>query len=317
MESTVFTSDHFWIEQIADGVYAAVARDGGGAGCNAGIVDLGKETLVLDTFQTPIAAEDLRAATQVLTGRPPRYVVNTHHHPDHWLGNQTFPEAVVVSTHKALENMPGVLERFPMCTGDTAAIKEIIDQERASLETTSNERERAEIERWIARWQYVLQATPGFQPRTPYQTFDGTLALRGSKRQVELMTRGHGHSPGDCFLVLPAERIAFLGDLAFFKCQPYMGDCNPQRWIAQLAWLERSDVLTFVPGHGPLGTKEDVILERQYIAHLRAVVLRAIREGESIESVLDRPLPSPVDAWSPDGRPLAVNVETLFRLLAR
>ena len=53
---------HFRLEQIAEGVYAAIAREGGAAHSNAGIVDLGDRTLVFDTLGTPKAAEELRAA---------------------------------------------------------------------------------------------------------------------------------------------------------------------------------------------------------------------------------------------------------------
>ncbi len=93
------SSKHFSIEQLADGVYAVLARDGGGAVSNAGLVDLGDSTLVIDTFVTPTAGEYLRADAQRLTGRIPRYVVNTHFHNDHIWGNQAFlPEADIIST---------------------------------------------------------------------------------------------------------------------------------------------------------------------------------------------------------------------------
>jgi hypothetical protein len=44
------TSGDFEIKKLADGVYAAIHKPGGRAVCNAGIVDLGKETLVIDPF---------------------------------------------------------------------------------------------------------------------------------------------------------------------------------------------------------------------------------------------------------------------------
>jgi len=49
---------HYRLEQVADGAWAAVAASDFAA-ANAGIVDLGGETLVFDTFWSPFAAHAL------------------------------------------------------------------------------------------------------------------------------------------------------------------------------------------------------------------------------------------------------------------
>ncbi len=67
-----FTSHHFHLERLADGVYAAINSDEGWAICNASIIDLGDRTLVYDSFTSPQAASDLRDAAEYLTGRPAR-----------------------------------------------------------------------------------------------------------------------------------------------------------------------------------------------------------------------------------------------------
>ena len=94
-------SKHFRLQQLADGVYAAVHIDGGAAIGNAGIVDLGDRTLVYDTFLTPQAAEDLRIAAEALTGRPIDAVLNSHWHNDHIWGNQVFDaDTDIISTEE-------------------------------------------------------------------------------------------------------------------------------------------------------------------------------------------------------------------------
>jgi glyoxylase-like metal-dependent hydrolase (beta-lactamase superfamily II) len=93
------TSKHFRLEQLLDGVYAAIGIPGSGSGSNAGIIDLGDRTLVFDTFLTPQAGDDLRAAAEHLTGRPVAAVINSHWHADHIHGNQAF----------ALVNVPSSL----------------------------------------------------------------------------------------------------------------------------------------------------------------------------------------------------------------
>jgi hypothetical protein len=59
-EIQVYDSNHFELIQIRDGIYAAIAKDGGGAVGNAGFVDLGDKVIVFDTFNTQQAALDLK-----------------------------------------------------------------------------------------------------------------------------------------------------------------------------------------------------------------------------------------------------------------
>src|SRR5450830_703053 len=99
MSPSTSESRHFVFEQLADGVFAAIERDGGWAISNAGIVDLGGLTVVYDTSLTPRAAQDLRRFAEEVTGRAPDIVVNSHYHNDHIWGNQVFaPEAQIVSS---------------------------------------------------------------------------------------------------------------------------------------------------------------------------------------------------------------------------
>ena len=98
-----FESKHFIIQKLADGVFAAVSKNGGYAICNAGIIDLGDATLIFDPFMTPEAAEDLKKASQLLTGHKVKYVVNSHYHNDHIGGNQVFDMAGIISTVRTRE----------------------------------------------------------------------------------------------------------------------------------------------------------------------------------------------------------------------
>lgn len=94
-----FTSKHFDLIQLTDGVYVAIHRIGGQAICNAGIIDLGDCTLIFDTFLSPVAALDLKSSVEALNLSPIRLVVNSHCHNDHIRGNQVFAkEANILAT---------------------------------------------------------------------------------------------------------------------------------------------------------------------------------------------------------------------------
>jgi glyoxylase-like metal-dependent hydrolase (beta-lactamase superfamily II) len=104
MEQGLPPSPHFELEKLADGVYAAIARDAGAAGGNAGIINLGDQTMVFDTFLTPRAATDLRVAAEFLAERQVAFVINSHWHNAHIRGNQVFtPETEILSTRSTLQ----------------------------------------------------------------------------------------------------------------------------------------------------------------------------------------------------------------------
>jgi glyoxylase-like metal-dependent hydrolase (beta-lactamase superfamily II) len=310
------TSEHFTLEELADGVYAAIAIKGKAAFSNAGIVDLGDRTIVFDAFETPIAAQDLRQVAESLTGRPPTILVISHGHDDHWLGDQAFAGATIISTPTIREQMVASAAGIEEDKANPGEIESIIREQQERLVNETDERRRAEIEHTIARWQYALQALLTLDPLFPDQTFDGQVVFHGAQRKVELVTRGKGHTTSDCTLILPQERIAFAGDLAFFGRQPFMAACDPQAWVAQLEGFERSEIEVFVPGHGPVGTKADVALEREYILMLEDWVTQALGRGEPVEEVLKQSLPVPFDAWSIDGLPAEHNVRAMYELLS-
>src|SRR3989449_11725724 len=80
--------DDFQLVKVADGVYAAIARPGGLASGNAGFIVGDGGVLVVDTFFTPVAVEELVGEIEKLTQQPINYAVNTHYHLDHSGVNQ-------------------------------------------------------------------------------------------------------------------------------------------------------------------------------------------------------------------------------------
>lgn len=103
-KSNHLRSKHFRLQQLTKSTYAAIAEDGGSAICNAGIIDLGGQIVVFDTFLTPQAAMDLQLMTEELFGRKPQIVVNSHYHNDHIWGNQVFiPGSQIISSVRTRE----------------------------------------------------------------------------------------------------------------------------------------------------------------------------------------------------------------------
>jgi cyclase len=310
-------SEHFDLIEVAAGAYAAIGVEGGGAYSNAGIVDLGDQTLIFDTFQTVRAAQDLRVAAEHLTGRQATAVIISHAHGDHWMGNQVFADhAPIIATEEIREQMSTTAENIKQLQEDPSKLKAMIQQNEAQLQAETDEGKRASLVALNARWRRTLEMLPTLELWLPNQTFDGKRVFHGTHRTAELLTKGKGHTSSDCYLVLPEERVAFVGDLAFFQCQPFMGYCDPEAWKAQLEGMERSDVETFVPGHGPVGTKADIALLRKYITALEDMVSRTVARGGTVEDALQQSLPDPFDVWISGDRDLfETNVRSSYQRL--
>jgi glyoxylase-like metal-dependent hydrolase (beta-lactamase superfamily II) len=158
---------------------------------------------------------------------------------------------------------------------------------------------------------------PNLQLHFPTRTFDGRLEFQGSRRRAELITLGKGHSDGDCFLLLAEDKTIFMGDLGFFRCHPFMGNCDPTAWIEQLEIMEQMDIQTFIPGHGPLGTKADIALQKRYIKVLEEMVVSVVTTGGSLDDALKQSFPESLESWLSSGTTrFESNVRFLFERLA-
>ncbi|MBI1897755.1 MAG: MBL fold metallo-hydrolase [Acidobacteria bacterium] len=93
----------FDIEKVADGVYGAVARPVPILNCNAVVFELSDGVLIVDTHSKPSAAAALAAQLKrEVSGKPVKYVVNSHFHWDHSQGGAAYrklsPKADVIAS---------------------------------------------------------------------------------------------------------------------------------------------------------------------------------------------------------------------------
>jgi cyclase len=284
-------SSHFRLKSLADGVHAAVATAGGFGLCNAGIVDLGGETLVFDTMLTPTAGRDLARAAERLTGHRPGFAVNSHWHGDHIWGNSAFVGSHIVSSRKVRAN---ILHRSrAQFESDRRAMRsEIPKIDRPGSEYAKRDREM--VRGWF-RGVVALPRTHRIIP--PDLTFEDQIEIVGSRRRVQLITYGGGHSPSDVFAFLPEERILFAGDLAMRGLHPSVGDGRPDRWIAILRRMERLRPRTVVPGHGPPGPGSTLATTRTYLGDVQRIARASLLRGVAIEGLAQVPIPPRYRRW--------------------
>ena len=234
----------FKLADLGHDVFAGIDIDGH-AGSNAGFVIGDDGVLVIDSFFAPAASKALLEEIRKRTRLPIRYVVNTHYHLDHTMGNGVFHDAgatIVAQRHVA----DWVHSENPKFFGD-----KITPEQKASI-----------------------AAIPA-----PTVLVDRRMTLKLGKREIEVVERA-GHTGGDVTVFIPDARVLFCGDLLWKKIPPNLIDATVAKWVPTLTAIEQTPHagdLTYVPGHGDVANLADVAAFRGYLEAVR----NAVRAGQA------------------------------------
>jgi glyoxylase-like metal-dependent hydrolase (beta-lactamase superfamily II) len=286
----------FEIERIADGVYVARRAEHAGLMFNANAVFVvsDDEVVVVDTTITPSSAKELLAAIAKLTTKPVRFVVNTHFHDDHVMGNAVFRDAYPGATFVAHEytrvdmTTDGVTNRKQLVEGAPAILdrmRELMTEKKSLGGWPLTDEERASYLSDIAQVDRYLAEAPSFEIVLPTVTFEERLTLHAGNRTVELRHLGAGHSRGDTVVWLPDDAIAIVGDLVSLPV-PLAGlKSSIAEWPETLDRLLALHPKTIVPGHGPvLHDDAYVRLTRDLMRSIWTQTSGAAARGESVEA---------------------------------
>ena len=288
---------HFRLEQLAEGVYAAIHIDGGTAIGNAGIVDLGDRTLVYDTLFTPQAGQDLRAAAEALFGRPVDAVINSHWHYDHIWGNQAFSADTDIVSDEETRRMIIATRGHGAYDEFIANAETNLESSRAQFKAAQDQGQRRQLAMWMDYWRGVVEAKPILQIRPPNVTFAERMAFHGATRSAELITYAGGHTESDAVLFLPQEGIAFMGDLLFIGHHPYLGGGDPDSLHQIMEKVSALAPKLLVPGHGPVGTAGSLKAMSQYVSTLDGLARKMVEDGAAEETIDTMAIPQPYDDW--------------------
>ena len=289
-QSALPESRHYKLERLADGIFAAIHNNQGGyAICNAGIVDLGDKTIIIDPFISPAAARDLKQHAEYLTGKKISLVLNLDPHSDHTRGNQVFvPGADIISTPNARKYIENHFEK-ELEENKRSASEELIEIQKQLLKATGTE--KIELTLFEDQGKAIIESLPELKMTLPDITLSDTLVIYGSKRKIVLIPTGTGHTNGDMVAYLPDDNIIFMSDQLFVKCHPYFGDGDPESWKMNLKNIITLNPKIAVPGHGPVGDINSLNMMLDYIETLNYLVKAEIESGGDENKVMNIPLP--------------------------
>lgn len=264
---------------------------------NALVVIREHDVVVVDTHQSPSAAQVLIDEIARLTPLPVRYVVNTHWHGDHVYGNQSYAERF-----PDVEFVGHVNTRDDVESKASEAVREEIESLPASITAREEwirtgvgpggqlltEEQVEQVRRSARLRSEYLEELKGVRLIPPDVTFDDRLVLDDPSVPVELYYFGPAHTRGDVVVYLPTQKILAVGDL-LENALPWVDEnSTPAGWAQVLERVSELDVDLLVPAHGPV-LRDRVLLagELDFMQAAATVARRAIESGLTMEETLE------------------------------
>ncbi|MEW8506411.1 MAG: quinoprotein relay system zinc metallohydrolase 1 [Candidatus Thiodiazotropha sp.] len=230
----------------------------GGNIVNTGFIVTEEGVVVIDSGPSWLYGKQLRAAIGRITERPILKLYNTHHHPDHFLGNQAF-------------------EEFPI-----AALAGTIEGIREQGESFNDSMYRL-VGAWMASTRVVLPSET-VQP--------GSIEIGGHRLQLIEMK---GHSHADLMILDHTTGVLFAADMVFHGRTPTTPHAEPSQWLEALEEISKLEFKLLVPGHGDVieGT-EAIEQTRDYLQWLISHLTEAAEQGMSMAEVLQPQAPTAI-----------------------
>jgi quinoprotein relay system zinc metallohydrolase 2 len=232
---------------------------------NIGFIAGKKCVAVIDTGGSVRVGRRLRAAVAMHTSLPICYVINTHVHVDHVLGNSAFTgDAPAFVGHAALpESMARSRDFF---------VKEYADD--------------------------MDSPAGAAQVISPNRLVEHELTLDLGDRPLVLHAWPKAHT--DCDLTVYDVRTGTMwtGDLLFRDRLPAL-DGSIKGWLTVLDQLAQLKVKLAVPGHGPLAHSlvSAIVPERRYLQALMDGVRGELAEGKPLEDAIQHVAAAEKSHW--------------------
>lgn len=279
------SASEFSITEIAPGIYlhsgkhAGLDDPGRGDSANIGFIIGEKCVAVIDTGGSLATGRNLRTAITRHTELPICYVINTHVHFDHVLGNAAFSaDKPAFVGHKNLV--------------DSMAANKAFFVEEFSEELAGND------EALVIGPTVAVEATQ-------------KLDLGG--RELVLTAEAPAHTDADLTVFDTKANLLWSGDLVFRERMPIL-DASLRGW---LAWLDKNPgEVVVIPGHGKAGDTWEQSTQqiRSYLEALLIESRQAIQDGVFLEDALESVAKSAAEDWQLNDRH-ARNVSKAYREL--
>jgi glyoxylase-like metal-dependent hydrolase (beta-lactamase superfamily II) len=242
--ATVKVSEHVYV--IPDGSVPAVP--------NVGIIVGSRATLVVDTGLGPRNGQTVAREVAKVSKNSELYLVATHFHSEHALGEAGFPATAKVIRARAQQR----------------------DMDQFGIAPDFSTRSPVHAE---------LMKDAKYRPAG--ELFDNERILDLGGVRVRLLWYGGTHTNGDTLVFVEGDRVLLAGDVVMNRRYLAFNSAasSVRAWISVLDKLSPLAPTRIVPSHGDMGDGTLIETNRAYLKDLQTRVGALKRERKTLEEV--------------------------------
>lgn len=238
------------------------SQKNGGDISNSAFIITENSVILIDTGTSVEYANQVKEEIAKITKNPVKHVINTHHHPDHFLGNKAFENESIYATAETAKDIKEHGELY---------ISNMISLIGKTIYSTRAKAPNKELTR-------------------------KKLILDDYELEVLYF---HGHTKSDIAILDKKTKTLYASDLIFNKRALATPHANIHEWIKALEALKKLDFETLVPGHGKVSLGKKVIDENiYYLKFLDKTLKNAIEEGLDTFEILAQEVPDEIKSYS-------------------
>ncbi|MFA9373123.1 MAG: quinoprotein relay system zinc metallohydrolase 1 [Poseidonibacter sp.] len=225
----------------------------GGNISNSSFIITKEGVIVIDTGSSFRYGQQMLEAIKKITNKPIKMVINTHHHPDHFLGNQAFKNSTILASEYTKNDISN--------NGDLYIIN---------------------LLNLTYKWMNKTEVKAPNKTLKPF--VDKYIKLGKHKLKVIYL---EGHTDSDIALYDEYTKTLFASDLIFYNRIAATPHANIEKWIISLEKLRQVDYKVLVPGHGPISyNKEPFDQMKRYLIYLDNTLKESAKKGLSVFEIL-------------------------------
>ncbi|MBL1143275.1 MAG: quinoprotein relay system zinc metallohydrolase 1 [Proteobacteria bacterium] len=249
-------------EQIAEDTYVFIGAkedfsyENGGNIVNTGFIVTEQGVVVIDSGPSKRYGQQMREAISKVTNKPIIKILITHHHPDHFLGNQAFQDVPIYALAETIKLIKrdgdGFLDNLYRMSGPWMS---------------GTDFSVVEIKALVLKQEKIANHT------LKYFKFGG-------------------HTSADLVILDESTGVLFTGDLVFHNRTLTTPHADPENWLKSLDKIKAIDFNIIVPGHGEVANNIGPIEQtRDYLVWLESTIKQAVEHGLDMTEVLALPIP--------------------------
>jgi glyoxylase-like metal-dependent hydrolase (beta-lactamase superfamily II) len=227
-----------------------------GAVPNVGIVVGSKATLVIDTGLGPRNGQTVLREVDKVSRNATLYVMATHFHAEHILGESAFPATAKIIRARAEQKDIDEFGVQPNFAARSPALAELVKDA---------------------------------QFRRADEIFDSEKVLDLGGVRVRLLWYGGTHTNGDTLIYIEGDNVLFAGDVIMNR--RFLGfnsaSSSVRAWINSLDKVAPLHPSLIVPSHGEMGDGSLVEINRSYLRTLQMRAAELKRAGKTVDEAVN------------------------------